>query len=279
MVSQISLSPGVPRVDIHTTIDNRACDHRLRVHFPTPVRTDCSAAEGTFDVVRRPQGVPANTDDWIEQPVPTHPQKSFVDVSDGKIGLLVANRGLPEFEVLQAPDGSTTIALTLLRCVGWLSRDDFPCRRGHAGPAMETPEAQCLGLARFDYAVVPHAGAWQRAYAQAHAFSAPLRAVSTGLHEGVLPPTQSMIHLEGQNLVLSAVKAAEAGDGLIVRFYNIAEEPTIAHLRVCIPIRSAALVNLAEEQLQDLPVDAQGTVVMQVKGQQIVTVKLKFYHL
>jgi hypothetical protein len=33
ITTRISLAAGVPRVDIHTEIDNRARDHRLRVHF------------------------------------------------------------------------------------------------------------------------------------------------------------------------------------------------------------------------------------------------------
>ena len=56
---------------------------------------------------------------------------------------MVANRGLPEVEFI--PEGNEThIALTLLRCVGWLSREDMHCRRGHAGPELPTPEAQWI---------------------------------------------------------------------------------------------------------------------------------------
>ena len=35
--------------------------------------------------------------------------------------------------------------LTLLRCVGWLSRGDLGTRRGHAGPELPVPGPQCLG--------------------------------------------------------------------------------------------------------------------------------------
>jgi len=276
LTSQIHLSLGVPRLDFRTEVDNQARDHRLRVHFPTPVHAKYSEAESSFDVVQRPLGVPDDTADWVEQPVPTHPQKSFVDVNDGAIGLLVINRGLPEYEVLQEEDGSATVALTLLRCVGWLSRDDYPCRKGHAGPALETPEAQCLGHHVFEYALVPHAGTWQHAYPEAHAFNAPLRAVVTQQHDGSLPLTQSLICLQGDGLVLSAVKAAEAGDGLIVRFYNVNSEPSVAHLQSHTPAQSATLVNLAEQQLQPLSMDGSGWITVEVQGKQIATVKLTF---
>ena len=50
------------------------------------------------------------------------------------------------------PDG--TIAVTLLRCVGWLSRDDLDERRGPAGPGTATPGAQMPGKWAFDYAII-----------------------------------------------------------------------------------------------------------------------------
>lgn len=276
ITTRISLFPGVRRLDLCTEIDNRARDHRLRVHFPTPIRTDYSEAESTFDVVRRPLRLPTDTSEWVEQPVPTHPQQTFVDISNGSIGLMVINRGLPEFEALHEVDGKVTIALTLLRCIGWLSRDDFPCREGHAGPALETPEAQCQGRHVFEYAIVPHAGNWQAAYQEAHAFNAPLRAIHTGRHDGLLPPSESLISLRGEGMVLSTVKAAESGEGLIVRFYNILGKAAIASLHAAVPIRSARLVNLAEEEIQPLVVDGPGVVRVALKGKQIATVKLLF---
>jgi mannosylglycerate hydrolase len=286
ITSQISLYPGVPRLDFRTEVDNRARDHRLRVHFASPVHTNWSEAEGTFDVLRRPLRVPEDTGDWVEQPVPTHPQKAFVNVSDGAAGLMVINRGLPEYEVLCEADGSATVALTLLRCVGWLSRDDYPCRKGHAGPALETPEAQCLGRHVFEYAIVPHAGNWRTVYPEAHAFNAPLRAVSSDSHTGPLPLSQSLLRLQGQGVVLSAVKEAEKGDGWIVRCYNILDTAVVAQLQTFVPPRSAWLVNLAEEDLRELPLDGPGLQRTQdgvpallrvaLGGRQVVTLKLRF---
>lgn len=257
IVTRVSLSPGVRRVDIQTTVDNQARDHRLRVHFPTPIHTDVSHAEGHFDVVARPVDLPADTADWAEQPTPTHPQRTFVDVTDGERGLMVINRGLPEYEVMREKDeelkgtrenSGVTVALTLLRCVGWLSREDLVNRPGHAGPGLSTPGAQCPGRHVFEYALVPHAGGWQSCFRQAHAFNVPLRALPTGIHRGNLPLTGSFITAEPETVVVSAVKVAEAEDGLIVRVYNIGDESVEAKLRLWRPFRRAVLVNLNEEE-------------------------------
>ncbi|MFQ6059329.1 MAG: glycoside hydrolase family 38 C-terminal domain-containing protein, partial [Anaerolineae bacterium] len=283
ITTYVSLSPGLPRIDFRTEVVNRARDHRLRVHFPTPIQTDRSWAEGHFDVVTRPLDLPADTADWIEQPVPTHPQRTFVDVSDGEIGLMVANRGLPEYEVMRSQDG-VTVVLTLLRCVGWLSRADLSCRRGNAGPSLQTPEAQCLGSHVFEYALIPHTGDWSAAlrqaqhaaFQQAHFFNAPLRAIVTGIHEGSLPPEHSFIEIEPASLVITTIKAAETGDGLIVRYYNMGQEPVEGRLRLWRPFTRAALVNLNEEEMAELEVSGEGGITLPVRGRQIVTIKFQF---
>jgi alpha-mannosidase len=268
----------VRRIDVRTTVDNRAADHRLRVHFPTPVRTAVSHAEGLFDVVSRPVAVPPYTEDYSEMPVGTYPQKTFVDVNDGQVGLLVANRGLPEFEVLDGEKG-VTIALTLLRGVGWLSRDDFSARRSHAGPMIATPEAQCPGRHVWEYALVPHAGTWAGVFPLAHAFAAPLRAVPAAVQAGPLPLAQSFVEVAPDSLVVSAIKQPERGAGLIVRCWNVAETPVEGRVRLCWPFARATRVNLNEEELEELGEvarDGADTVRLPVRGREIVTLRFNF---
>jgi len=165
ITSHITLAAGVPRVDIRTEVDNCARDHRLRVHFPAPFSAEAADYDGHFEIVSRPIGVPDFDESWVERPRPEKPQRAFTDVSDGKTGLMIANRGLPEVEVLRLPKSlrlrkseTTEIALTLLRCINWISRDDFEERRGHAGPMASTPGAQMIGRWMFDYSIIPHVG-------------------------------------------------------------------------------------------------------------------------
>ena len=287
IVTRASLLPGVPRVDIVTEVDNSARDHRLRVHFPAPCAVSAADHDGHFEVVRRPMGVPAFDSTWVEQPRPEGPQRAFTDISDGNIGLMIANRGLPEVEVLSqipagggAPDGSTEIAVTLLRCVGWLSRDDFPGRQGHAGPAIATPGAQMHGRWAFEYSIIPHHGGWRTAghdgsllYRQAHAFNAPMRAVATAIHSGTLPAVTAFVHAEPETFIISAVKAAEDGDGWIVRGTNIGDDTIIVTLKPWARFARAARVNLAEQAQADLSPSADGGVTFPVRGHEIVTVK------
>jgi mannosylglycerate hydrolase len=274
IVSRASLYPGVARIDIETEVDNRARDHRLRVHFPTGIRTEHTQAEQHFGVVRRPVAPPEDDGASMETPIATYPQKSFVDASDGRGGLTVANRGLPEYEALQETDGTVTIALTLLRCVGWLSRADLRARRGPAGPSLETPGAQMLGRWTFHYSLIPHGGGWEMSFQEAHRFARPLRAVRSDGSAGDLPPEGSLVDIEPPALVLSSLKTAEDGDGVVVRVYNVSDARQEGRLRLLPAYVAAKVVDLNEEPLA--PADADdGWVKLSARPNQILNVKFR----
>ena len=265
--------PGVARIDVHTEIENLAKDHRLRVHFPAPFAVEEADYDGHFEVVRRPLGVPQKGDNWVEDPRPEVPQRAFTDVSNGKIGLMIANRGLPEVEAIKA-DGAahTEIALTLLRCVGWLSRDDMPVRQGHAGPVYETPGAQLPGKWKFDYAIIPHKGNWREAYQHAYAFETPSRLIQTGLHQGEIPKLGSFISHSPPEFIISAVKKSENGKGWIVRGYNLSSETIQLNLKPLRQFENAIQVNLAEEAITVHKIADDGSIMLSVSGYEVVSI-------
>ncbi len=266
----ITLSQGVPRVEIHTTIHNRARDHRLRVHFPAPFAVRYGLHDGHFEVVERPVGLPAFDETWVEQPRPEVPQQAFTSLSDGKGRLTLACRGLPEVEVLHNPQGQAEIALTLLRCVGWLSRDDFAARQGHAGPpGLETPEAQMPGEWEFEYAILSGGGI--SAYQEAYRFETPMRVVSTGLHQGSLPASAALLQVEPPEFVISAIKPAESGVGWVVRGYNLTGEDILVTLQPWKPFDKVDLVNLAEEKIGEVQLDEKGRLTVPARGHAIVS--------
>ena len=291
IVSDISLTPGVRRIDIHTCVENRAKDHRLRVAFPVAYNVEHIDAEGTFEVRTRPVAQPRPPDEaeWIEAPVNLFPQKRFADISNGEIGLAILNRGLPECEVIHIDDASATggartrrqaVALTLLRCVEWLSRGDLSTRHGHAGPVEQTPEAQCPGHHEFDYALVPHRGTWEADNAlvlrEAQAFNTPIATgvVVTDQHDGVLPSSASFVTVEPGTLVLSALKRSNAGQGIVVRVYNPTGHDLDAKISPQFAFTQVYMANLLEAYLVEesslLSLEA-GSVKVSIRGGAIMT--------
>jgi alpha-mannosidase len=126
----------------------------------------------------------------------------------------------------------------------------------------------------FRYAILPHQGDWRESYQQAFAFQTGLRAVETGLHAGEIPAQGAFLSSSPGAFEISAVKAAENGDGWLVRGYNIASETIKMQLKPLRRFTQAALVNLAEQTISSLsPVD-DGSTALSVTGHQVTSVRL-----
>jgi alpha-mannosidase len=279
VTTTVRLVPGVRRVDVHTALDNRAQDHRLRVLFPAGVAADRAIVDGHFDRLERGPVAVTDTQGWAEQPTPTAAQRVFSAVERDGVGLMVAARGLPEYEHITGANGST-LALTLLRSVGWLSRDDLACRPRHAGPGRPTPGAQCTGPASYDYSLIPFGGesfGLDEAAHAAFAFAAPLRAAASEAAQGPLPPELRFVALEPAAWVLTALKPAESGEGIVVRFYNSSAAAVSGRVEFGLPVDEVTPVNLLEEPV-DLPgMRAEGCAVwLDVPGKRIVTLRVVF---
>jgi alpha-mannosidase len=197
------------RIELRTTVENEADDHRLRVHFPVADPGAWVRAESQFAIVRRPVAPPPPRVEWVEPPIAA--AHTLGAVALGPLGLLT--KGLPEYEA--APDG---LRLTLLRCVGTISRPKgLPTRPVDAGPDIATPEGQCRGRHVFEYAV--------RLDADRLSNAALIRAgqdYRTGFLTG--DPFAPPLSLDG-DVVFSCLKGAEDGDGLILRVFNPNERP------------------------------------------------------
>lgn len=268
LTTRARLLSGVPRLDIETVVHNPARDHRLRVHFPAPFAADSALHDGHFEVVERPLGIPPYEDDWAEFPRPEVPQRLFTSIAADGAGLMIANRGLPEVEVARREDGGTEIALTLLRCTGWLARRDLWNRKSLAGPPYPLETAQMTGAWRFEYAVLPHQGDWLEPAPAAYAFDLPPRAALTGLHGGQLPATGAFFSIEPAGWIVTALKTAEDSPRVVLRGYNATGQSLDLQVQTALPFRQAALLRLDETEVEPL----EGSPLrLAVKPRQIVT--------
>jgi alpha-mannosidase len=116
------------------TIRNERPDHRLRLHVTLPRPAGTAVAGAPFELVRRP---PIGEGSAAEAPSPTWPARHVVLASD----TAVLHEGVFEYEVVDR----TALAVTLLRCVGTISRETLATRPYPAGPGTPTPNAQMLG--------------------------------------------------------------------------------------------------------------------------------------
>lgn len=290
-ISDISLYAGQPGVFITTQVENLAHDHKLMALFPTGIQTDKAFVDASFMVSERDLHLPESVG-WVEDPTPLMHQRTFTDLNADNAGLAILNRGLPSVEV--GEDG--TIALTLLRAVGWLSRDDLWNRRIAAGPMVTAPGAQCPGKYTFEYAILPHAGGWEAVAPVAAAYTAPIFGGRADTHAGLelremnitrddpqkitpiqwprdghLPPEHSWVNVEHRSLMLSA--CLHDSDALIVRIVNLARDVVHSPITFGFDVQQAERVNLLHEVHANLEVTA-NTIQITAQPAEIITLRV-----
>ena len=89
---------------------------------------------------------------------------------------------------------------------------------------------------------------------------------------GDLPERYSFVSVDRENAVITAVKKAENGDGLIVRFHDAYDCRSTVSVKVPELYTEAYLCDLTENELEALEIK-DGLVKLPVKNFEIVTLK------
>lgn len=276
ITSTIYLTPHSRYVEIVTTVDNTAKDHRLRVLFTPDVKTDRVLADSQFCIVERQQKEYDVREFSIEHPAKVAPMQRFVTVRDEKKALTLLSYGLPEYELKL--DGKGTLALTLLRCVGLLAGEDLITRPGgKAGWHNETPDAQCPGKHTFRYAMFPHRPdeTFSDVNEISEYFHYPLLSVQRK-NPGALALQGGLASISSRRLVLSAMKESENGDGFIIRIYNPGSTEAMETIHFDRKLRSARVAKLNEEPTDPPPMYEENDVHVRVPPSGIMTLKVEF---
>ncbi len=266
VTKQIIVYRDLPRIDFKTIVDNNHTRIRLRTRFSTSMNLPEYQCETQFGTVSRPTNqYYFNPDDWVENPSGVFPSLRWVDYSDGDKGLTIINKGTPENEVR---DGN--IYLTLLRATDILSSD------GRSGPAIPVPDAKEMKTYVYTYSIYPHDGDWKKAksYKQGYEFNYDLIAMQISIREKVRSK-RSFVSIEPDNLIMTALKPSEDGEGIVLRFYEASGEDTEGTVSLFITPKKVGITNLLEEEQEELKVDG-NSIQMQVNPFEIVTLKIIF---
>ncbi|NMP37299.1 MAG: hypothetical protein GX051_04130 [Clostridiales bacterium] len=122
-------------------------------------------------------------------------------------------------------DGSFGVSVFSDSRAGWDKPDDNTLRL----TAVHTPyynyRWECsqhlldLGLNRFSFGIMSHAGSWKSATQQSAAFfDQPMRTFVTGTHAGKLGKKYSFAHISDNDVIIRAIKKELNGDRVVVRF-------------------------------------------------------------
>jgi len=276
--SRLTLRRGSPWLEVVTTVNNTARDHRLRLMIPSDVATNHAEAGGHFHVDRRPLYPARDGSDAFHPEMQTLPMQAFVDVSDGQRGMAVLGSDIMEYQLLD--DDRRTLALTLFRsvrnriCSEARSTGDFPHQDG----------AQLLQPLQFAYALYPHAGDWQEARLPARALllaAGPRvyqtnsgKACQASSERRALPPEASLWRIEPDELIVSALKQAEDRTGYIVRVFNPTGHTVDARLSFPFDIVEAYITDLNEDRQSAATLSGKRTVCVEVTARKITTIEI-----
>lgn len=261
ITTYVTLSDNIARVDFKTVVVNRMENHRLRALFTSDMDTKYSLADGQFDILRRD----IQPSEIWKNPCNTHRCQAFAGLESDTTadGLMIANRGLHEYEILR--DGRNTLAVTLLRAVGEI---------GDWG-VFPTPLGQKKGTWTLEYSMIPYTTDNRaEGYREGYTFSYPaVLAVGTPKHEGTLPAAADYVRFDNEYIRMTAFKKAEERDSAILRFYNTQNETVTLTAEISPAFTEARLTNLDEAVQSDLTF-ADGKLVMEIPPKKIVTVEL-----
>ena len=216
----VELRAGEDLVRVTVRFDNPSTDHRVRAWFPLPEPAAESEAECAFGTVRRGLTAEGGPN---EVGLPTFPSRRFVSAG----GLTVVHDGLCEYELVDVEgEGdaarASSIAVTLLRCVGLISAGPMAMRALPAGPPTPTPGAQMIGPHQAD--LVLHVGG-RDPYAVADEALTPLLTARFPGKDGLGDPDALASALTVEGAEVTALTRRD--DGRVeLRVVNTTDTPT-----------------------------------------------------
>lgn len=254
IITKYTLKKGAKSVDVETTINNTAKDHRMKAIFDTGVKTDIAKSAGHFYVDERSTKVPEG--EYYPE-MQTLPKGYFTTLEDKKGGFSFIDNSTCEYEATE--DGR--LAISLFRgvrniiCTEFRSAGVFPHEDG----------GQSLGKLVFNYTLYPFAK--NETGMIAERISAPVKTVQTSKGRGTKADTVSMLEIP-EELVLTAMKKAEDSDKYIIRIFNPTNKTVKGDIKTT--FKNAKLVTLNEEEVGNILFDK-----IEVAPYKIITVEVE----
>ncbi len=265
----------VPGLYFRASYTNTAEDHRLRVHLRSGVLADTMAADSAFGLQKRLahlDGPRLPMKRYVEGISNEQPLHSLMAVGTASDGMVLLTRGLHAAEAIRE-QGQTTLALTLLRAIGWLSRSDLRTRLGAVAPEVPVPDAQCLRALKAEFALAEYPESDSALMRMGQSYTAPLQAYQYA--EMPEPASRSYLTVEG-DAVLTSLKPPQTGEGWVARLLNPSEQEVTVYLSPANQPQRALLLNLAEKPQAEFEMGEGGRIKVTLKPYQIATVRLNF---
>lgn len=236
ITQRLTLYAHSPRIDFRTEVDWQEKQMLMKVAFPVAIRATRATYEIQFGAIERPTHW--NTS-WDYARFEVAAQR-WADLSEGDYGVALLNDCKYGYDIKD-----NVMRLTLIKS------------------AIRPDALADKGRHQFTYSLLPHAGDWRAAGAdagdgvirQAADLNNPLQAaVAPAAHGQTEPPAGpalplnfSFAEVDAEHVLIDTVKQAEDGDGWIVRLYEAQQQRRQAvKMRFGAPPTRIAPCNLLE---------------------------------
>lgn len=218
LVQDFAMYPDQEQIDVSVMVDWHEQLKMLKLRFPVNVKF----MKVTYEI---PYGHTERFANGEEEP-----GQSWVDVSgvsrDKEIpyGFSLLNDGKYSLDV-----NVRDVGLTVLRS---------PAYAHHIPATLELDGTYSFidqGIQRFRYTLFPHAGSWENAGTVRRAAELnqpPVVLFATFHPEGALPPSDSFLTVEPENVMVTVLKQAEDGDGIVLRAFETCGSAAHASIRL-----------------------------------------------
>jgi alpha-mannosidase len=251
-VQDIRLYAGLDRVDVMNDIDWHETHILLKAAFPLAA----SSAQATYEIPYGSIERPTTRNNTWESAKFEVPALRWADLGDSAHGFSLINESKYGYD---AKDN--VLRISLLRSPTW---PDAEADRGHH---------------HFAYSLYPHAGDWKQALTvrRGYEFNSKLTALAVNPHAGASPTNNSFVSADQDNVVVTALKKAEDGDALLLRFYEWAGKNSEVHFTLPPGATSAHLTNLMEQpEGSALAVSSDAKITVPVHPFEIISVRVDY---
>lgn len=265
ITSEFTITRASKLVRVHTRIENSITDHRLTLHLPTHIESECYEVNQCNLILKRNSGLELSHYDWKEADITEYPMESMAMIRDHAHthGLLFLSGG-GLHEVSCPKDAQNSIDITLLRCFGKT-----------VGTNGE-PDGQLQGLQEFDYAFLPLASETNAELVRLKdQFVAGYRAFTVpAAPKEEVPEERSAFILESQHCVYLTALPANSG-GIILRLANYSEQEDKGKITFDKKVKRAVLCNFLEKEISPATVN-ETTVCFQAGGLKLINLRVEF---
>lgn len=236
----LSIEKDSPLLHIGYALDNRAEDHRIRLICHTGIVSQISTADIPFDIVSH-----TIYDSYPTTKSRVFPNTSFALLEDAQRGFAVLTEGMHEYE---HQDQTQSLAFTMVRATGSIVRD-METLEQIGGEQWVCPGNQCLRRLEGRVAIYTYTGGYLHAQVPqvSKQFRTPLLPYATScdrkkfsggrtavqdtrLSELFYLPDANpslqvadntpAVEVTGEGILVTALKKAEDGQGIILRLLN-----------------------------------------------------------